>query len=180
MIRRSPVTGVFVAGVLVAGAALATMTVGAPTASAHTEVLRAEPAPASTVTGIVDEVSLVFLDPVQPDVRIDVRDDRGASVPGLGAARLDDSATVARVGFDPLTAAGGYVVAYEFTALDGDAQSQTYRFTFRPATAPDDDGNDGLPVTTLVGLAVLAVAVVLVGVTVFLRRREESSPPVTK
>ena len=143
-------------------------------ALAHTEVLRAEPAPAVDTSEPVDSVELTFLDPVLPDVTITVADDAGTPVEGLGETELSPDGRVATVGFEPLGAPGGYVVEYSFTAEDGDRQTETYRFTYRAgqvATAQgpdaDDDGGPGAG-----ALAAGAVGLVLlVAVAVAVRRR---------
>ena len=165
-------------------------------AAAHTEVLRAEPAPAAEVSGVVDAVVLTFLDPVQPGVTIEVRDDAGAAVPGLGVAELDEEGRVARVAFEPLTVAGGYVAEYRFTALDGDTQRQSHRFTFAPGGAPPSDppavsppappiaeipeGPDGTTTAVIAAGAVIAVVAGVAAFTAFRRRRQVRSTGATK
>ena len=151
--------------------AVVSLALGAPPAGAHTEVQRARPAPAQEVTGVVDHVELTYLDPVRDDVRITVVDDAGEPVAGLGQARVGADGRTARVAFRALAAAGGYVVEHTFTALDGDQQRETYRFTYRPtATAPsaspDDDA--GWPVRIAVAGA---LGVVVVAATALLRAR---------
>ena len=145
---------------------------GAAPAGAHTEVQRASPAPAQEVTGVVDHVELTYLDPVRADVRITVVDDAGEPVAGLGQARVAADGRTARVGFRPLEASGGYVVEHTFTALDGDQQRETYRFTYRPSarapSASPDDDDAGWPVRIAV---VGALGVVVVAATALLRAR---------
>ena len=132
-------------------------------AGAHTQVQRATPGPGASVDGIVDFVELDFLDPVLPTPTIEVTGPDGAPVAGLGEARLlaDD---VARVGFDPLTAAGEYRVDYTFVALDGDEQTAAHTFSFEPS-------DDGLAVRPILAGLVGAVLVVLVAAALLGRRR---------
>ena len=147
------------------------LALGALPAGAHTEVRRAEPAPAEEVTGVVDHVELTYLDPVQADVQITVVDDAGGPVTGLGPTRLSADGRTARVDFEPLVASGGYVVDHTFTARDGDQQRETYRFTYRRAAATppsSPDGGDGRWVRIAV---VGALAVVVVAAAVVLRAR---------
>ena len=154
--------------------AVVSLALGAPPAGAHTEVQRARPAPAQEVTGVVDHVELTYLDPVRADVRITVVDDAGAPVAGLGQARVGADGRTARVAFRALEAAGGYVVEHTFTALDGDQQRETYRFTYRPAaSAPDESSDDaGWPVRIAV---VGALGVVVVVATAVRRARRTGS-----
>lgn len=141
---------------LVAAVAGLLALLAAPGAGAHTEVQRATPGPAETVDGTVDVVVLDFLDPVQPTPELTVSGPDGRPVPGLGQPRLiaDD---VVKVDFDALTDAGDYQVDYTFTSLDGDRQTDAYRFTFEP------DSGWGLALrptlAALVGLALVALAV---------------------
>ena len=159
MTRRS------VAGFLAAAAVAISVICVAPPALGHTEVQRATPGPGEVVTAPVDEIRLQFLDPVLPRVRIAVRTTEGALVPGLGVVEHADDGRSATVDFDPLDAAGAYVVEYEFVALDGDAQSDGYRFTIVPATA---DGGRSILGPVALGVASLALGGAFV---VALRRR---------
>lgn len=137
-------------------------------ASAHTEVQRATPAPGAVVASTVDSIELLFLDPVLPTVAIDVATTEGVPVEGLGAVEHSDDGRTATVTFAALSEPGGYVVSYEFVAVDGDAQQDAYRFTFDP-----DDGSSsgaGTIIVVAVGAAVFAVLVVA------LRRRRTSTP----
>ncbi len=138
-------------------------------ASAHTEVQRATPAPGAVVTSTVDEIELLFLDPVLPSVVIDVATTDGAPVDDVGEVEHSEDGRMATVAFPPLSDAGGYVVSYEFVAEDGDAQQDAYRFTYDP-----DDGSSsgtGPIIVVAVGLAMVAVLVVA------LRRRGASTNP---
>lgn len=119
---------------LLAGASVATVGV----AGAHTEVQRAEPGPGEVVDDAPERVELAFLDPVRPDVAMEVTGPDGRAVAGLGAATLDDGNRRATVGFDPLTQPGDYVVTYAFTAEDGDRQEEAYRFTVEAPSEPTD------------------------------------------
>ena len=149
---------------------------GAGPAWAHTEVLRAEPAPAVDTSEPVDSVELTFLDPVLPDVTISVTDDAGAPVAGLGETEQSADRRIATVGFEPLREPGGYVVEYSFTAEDGDRQTETYRFTYRAgqvATAQGPSADDGGG-TGAGPLAAGAVAVTLLAATAVALRRRRS------
>ncbi len=135
-------------------------------ASAHTEVQRATPAPGAVVTSPVDAIELLFLDPVLPTVAIDVATTDGVPVADLGPVEHPDDRT-ATVTFAPLSEPGGYVVSYEFVAVDGDAQQDAYRFTYDP----DAGGSSaaGPIIVVAVGGAVIGVLVVA------LRRRGAST-----
>ncbi len=151
--------------VVCVSALVAAVSLGATAASAHTEVQRATPGPGEQVAGRVDQVELVFLDPVQPGLDIEVVDGDDAPVAGLESARLGDDGRVARVRFDALTTIGSYVVTYGYTALDGARQRGSYSFRFTGGGAdevpvgladPDDPGSAG--VIGLVAFVSLAVA----------------------
>jgi methionine-rich copper-binding protein CopC len=163
--------------------ALGLLVLTAGPAAAHTEILRAEPAPGAAVTGVVDEVTLVFLDPIGPELTLLVRDDAGAPVAGLGDPVVRDGDTVAEVGFDPLTEAGGYVVDVRYVALDGDTQRRTHRFTYEP---PALDGQplprapSGTEASTVVGMAAVAAALAWSGASAVRRRRKGLSGPAAK
>lgn len=142
-------------------------------AGAHTEVLRASPAPGAEVTGPVDEVSLTFLDPVQPDVSVTVTAELGDPVTGLGEVEVSDDRRNATVSFPAITDPGAYVVEYRFVAEDGDTQRETYRFSVIAAPAEDEPDRGGVGVVVGGG----AVAVVLVaGVAISLLRRQRPRP----
>lgn len=139
-------------------------------ASAHTEVQRASPSPGEVVTGTVDAVELLFLDPVVPPVSIRVRAANGAAVDGLGTVTHTDDGRAASVSFTPLTSAGDYVVDYEFVAIDGDAQTDAYRFTIASGDLDEDENRSFVGPALLVALASgLGVAVVIA-----LRRRSSA------
>ncbi|HEU5082447.1 MAG TPA: copper resistance protein CopC [Acidimicrobiales bacterium] len=132
-----------------------TALLAAPGAGAHTEVQRATPGPAEALDGTVDSVVLDFLDPVQPTPELTVSGPDGRPVPGLGQPRLiaDD---VVEVSFDALTEAGDYQVDYTFTSLDGDRQSDAYRFSFEPDSGWALELRPTL--AALVGVALVALA----------------------
>lgn len=138
-------------------------------AAAHTGVLRASPGPGEEVAGPVTSVDLTFLDPVEPDVSIEVRDPSGEPVAGVSAVERSADGRRARVTFTALSGAGEYVVEYRFTAEDGDASRETYRFTLLPAE-PDGDGSDTGTVLGVVG----GGSVLLAGLVVALRRRRRT------
>lgn len=151
------------------------------TAGAHTEVLRARPQPGTEVTGTVEEISLTFLDPVRPGTTIEVTDDDGVPLPGLTAVEESPDGRTATIGFDALSAAGGYIVEYEFTAQDGDVQLERYRFTFRP---PRDGGGGWHTDAAGIGGAAVVVTTLVVALATALVRRnlvdsEESARPVS-
>lgn len=169
-VRRTRTPALVVAGLL-ALAGFVGPTAWSP-AGAHTEVLRADPAPGAVVTGPVDEVSLTFLDPVQPGVTIAVTAELGDPVAGVGAVEVGDGGRQASVSFPAITAEGEYVVEYRFTAEDGDTQRETYRFRIEggPEDGADRDEADGAGAGALIGGGAVAVAVVA-GAVVSLRRR---------
>lgn len=149
---------------LLAVAAVLTVSSTVP-ARAHTEVQRAVPAPGEVVADEIDRVELQFLDPVLPTVRIAVATIDGESVASQGDVVHSDDGRVASVSFAALSTPGNYVVEYDFVAIDGDAQSDAYRFTYAPEG--DDVGWSGVGLT-MVG----AVGLGLVGaVAVAVRRR---------
>ena len=143
-------------------AAVAALVVLALPAAAHTQIRRATPGPGETVEAPVEEIVLEFLDPVLPTPVIEVTDEAGAPVAGLGEVRLagDD---VARVAVGPIEAPGDYQVDYTFVALDGAAQEGAHRFT---VTSPQ-----GIEVRPILGWAVGAVLVGLLGAALLDRRR---------
>lgn len=132
---------------------------------AHTEVQQATPGPGGVVVAPVDRVELVFLDPVLPRVEITVRNPDGDEVAGLDAVVHAEDGRSAAVIFDALEEPGDYVVEYEFVALDGDAQADTYRFSIVPA-----DAAGGRSILGPVALALTAL-VLFGGLTIALRRR---------
>ena len=136
-------------------------------AAAHTEVLRASPAPGEEITGTVDRVELTFLDPVQPDVSIVVGRAIGEPVAGIGTVEVPADGRSASVAFPALDDSGDYVVEYRFTALDGDTQRETYRFTLLPVE--DDGGSSAGAGAVIGGLAI--VVVLTLGVLTATRRR---------
>lgn len=141
-------------------------------AGAHTEVLRASPAPGEEVAGPVDEVSLTFLDPVQPEVTIDIAAELGDAVTGLSEVEVSDGGRIATVTLPAVTDPGDYVVEYRFTAEDGDTQRETFRFTV--VAAPDEDEDDRGGIGAVVGGGAV-VAVLLAGVVGSLLRRRGSA-----
>lgn len=136
---------------------VAVLTVATAPARAHTEVQRATPGPGETVDEGVDELELLFLDPVLPDVTIVVSDTDGREVAGLGPVSMGDDRRTARVGFDPLDD-GAYVVDFEFVAEDGDAQVDAYRFTVSGGGSASALGPVAGGVAATVAVALLAVA----------------------
>lgn len=173
---RSRTPALVVAVVLTLGA-LVGPTAWSP-AGAHTEVLRASPAPGAEVAGPVDEVSLTFLDPVQPEVTIAIAAALGDPVAGLSEVEVSDDRRNATVSFPALTDTGEYVVEYRFTAEDGDTQRETYRFSIVEGpdeTGPDEDEPDRGGVGAAVGGGAV-VLVLLAGVIVSLLRRRSSQP----
>lgn len=145
---------------------------------AHTEVLRAVPGPGERVSGVVDSVQLTFLGPVLPAVTMTVADGDGDPVAGLGEPRLGEDARSAQVDFDPV-GPGDYVVDYEFSAIDGDTQRETYRFSRigsvaggPPAASSPDDVSEGEPEgLTAIAVAVGVLGILVVAATVAVRRR---------
>ena len=138
-------------------------------------MLRAEPAPGAVATGVVDQVTLVFLEPIQPEPAVVVRDDGGNPVPGLGTPALRDGGTVAEVPFAPLTRAGGYVVEYRYLGLDGHPMRQTHRFTYEPSefvVQPLPPAPGTLESTTVVGMVAVAGALLWGGTAAVRRNRK--------
>ncbi len=153
-------------------AVLVVLATGGP-AWAHTQVQRAVPGPGERVSGVVDHVELTFLDPIDPSVTIAVTGEDGRPVPGLGTVEVRADHRQATVRFDALRTAGAYVVDYRFAGTDGDVQSQSYRFTYRPA-AGEDSGSGG-PTAAVIGAAAVALVLAL-GVVVAIRRRRNGEP----
>ncbi len=163
-------------------------------AFAHTEVRRASPSPGEVVVGAVESVELEFLDPVLPTVAISVRTVDGDTVDGVGEVAHSDDGLEASVSFAPLSVAGDYVVDYEFVAVDGDAQIDAYRFTVdapvttlgeqpegggiipRPDSGvePEDAGDRGGALQTLVFVVVVGGVVLIGGLVVRESRRARS------
>jgi hypothetical protein len=128
-------------------------------------------------------VTLVFLDPVRPELTVVVQDDAGRTVAGLGEPVLREGGTVAEVAFEPLAEAGGYVVDTRFTALDGDTQRRTYRFTYEvPAFAvqPPPAAPRSTEAGTVAGMVAVAAVVVWSGVDAVRRRRQGRGYPAAK
>lgn len=146
---------------LVAGAALALGAVGQ--AHGHTSVRRTWPAPSSTVDGVVDEVTVEFLDAVRA-ASVVVVDPAGAVQPSRGSVALVDEATTAVAPIEPLRSAGEHVVTVRYRSLDGDQQTHAFSFGFEPAGTGDRGS----------AVAVIAVAALAVGslvAVVWWRRR---------
>ena len=128
-------------------------------------------------------MTLVFLDPVQPEVTVVVRDDAGAPVVGLGEPVVRDGGTVAEVGFEPLAEPGGYVVDVHFTALDGDTQRRTHRFTYESASfsvKPLPATPRRIEPSTVVGVGAVAAVLVWSGIHAVRRRRQGRADPAAK
>lgn len=163
--RRRLVAVIILAISVLAGAASPTF--------AHTEVQRAEPGPGSEASGVIDEVSLLFLDEIEPGGVIEVASEAGNAVEGLGEAALDADGRTMRVSFDPLEEPGTYVVSYSFVAVDGDAQNEAYTFAFLGAEESDDDGRSPALVLAA-GLGVIVATAF--GVAIGRRRRGALGP----
>lgn len=145
---------------LLLGFATVLLTVGGGrVAGAHTEVQRSTPGPGAEVAGVVDDVELVFLDPVrEAEINVSVLD--GEPVDDLGPTELDAERRVARVEFATLRQPGPVLVEYEWVAEDGAGQAGSFTFRYLGATTAVEDppavGTAG--VLALIGFVVLAVA----------------------
>lgn len=116
-------TGVLRRGSIFVFVAL-TVLLATSNAGAHTEVQRATPGPGEVIEGDVDEVVLIFLDEIMPDPTVEVSGPDGV-VPT--DEPILDGRTL-RVSMERSNEPGDYVVRYAFTAMDGDHQSEAYRF----------------------------------------------------
>lgn len=155
--------------------------VGSP-ASAHTDLVRANPVAGATV-GPLTRVQLEFATPVlQRLAEVEVLDDEGEDhVAGKAATFGTKVVTPVRSVDRPAR----YEVRYRVVAVDGHPVVGSYHFTVAASAAPVDEGADsalaadvetsgGTPpwlVPLLAGLAVLAVAVARV---VQYRRKADS------
>lgn len=93
--------------------------------AAHTEVQSATPGPGEEVIGSVDEIVLTFLDQILPGATLEVSGPSGAV--GTEGDAVQDG-RVLRLPIEAIDEPGDYVVAYSFTALDGDHQNEAFRF----------------------------------------------------
>ena len=127
-------------------------------------------------------MTLVFLDPIRPELTLAVTDDVGTPVSGLGDPLVRNGGTVAEVGFDPLIEPGGYVVDVEFVAEDGDTQRRTHRFTYVPEPAPRTlpPAPRRTEASTVLGMAAVAATLAWYGISAVRRRREGRTGPVAK
>jgi methionine-rich copper-binding protein CopC len=107
-------------------AVVATVLLGTSPASAHTELVRANPAPGASVAGHLDRIELDFSSPVLPrlaEVLVTRTTDR-SRVSGR-AESFDDRVVVPVRALAP----GGYLVAYRVVAADGHPVVGSYSFT---------------------------------------------------
>lgn len=109
-------------------------------ASGHAALVRSDPEPDATLTGLPRSVELEFNEPIGSSVEVAVTAPDGQSVP-VSSARADDRFVRAEVG--PSQARGDYVVAYRVVSVDGHPVSGQYSVTVTegesvasPAVAP--------------------------------------------
>lgn len=131
---------------------------------AHGTFLDARPLPGVVVGGVVDEVSFLFPEPVDPDSAvITVTGPDGLSVPARGEVESPAPSAV-RVAIEALTLPGEHRVDHAVTSLDGFIFEGTFTFRYDPTAPPLDPlpyGRDPLPWPWLVGIvATLGLIVV--------------------
>lgn len=149
--------------------------VGAAPASAHANLVRAEPADSATVTTAPPTVTLVFDENVRAPSVIVVTDPTGTPVEQGTVAVLDDTATI-RV---RVTEAGLYTVAFRVLSADGHPVADQTTFVYRPSGAGSSSPAASTGSRAGRGWVVGAVAVAaLVGGVGLLtvRRRKPRSP----
>jgi methionine-rich copper-binding protein CopC len=149
----------------VVGLALIVVGGGPDQASAHGDLLQASPGPGQQAGGTIDFIDLAFLETAN-EVVVEVAHD-GATVPG--AMEVADGRII-RFAFDqPLTSPGRYDVSYTLTSGDEDRYTESYYFTYEPAspqafrlgTVDPSPSGGGWPRARTV--AVLVVVTVMIG-----------------
>ena len=125
-------------------------------ALAHGTFVDARPLPGVVVGGVVDEVSFLFPEPIDPDSAvIAVNGPDGLSVPVQRGVESPVPSAV-RVAIEALTLPGEYRVDHAVTSLDGFVFEGTFAFVYDP-NAPSLDplpyGRDPLPWQWLVVIA---------------------------
>lgn len=125
-------------------------------ALAHGTFVDARPLPGVVVGGVVDEVSFLFPEPIDPDSAvIAVTGPDGLEVPARGGVDSPVS-SAARIAIEALTLPGEYRVDHAVTSLDGFVFEGTFAFVYDP-TAPSLDplpyGRDPVPWQWIVGIA---------------------------
>lgn len=107
-------------------------------ALAHGTFVDARPLPGVVVGGVVDEVSFLFPEPVDPESTvIAVTGPDGLVVP-VEADVTSPVPSAVRVGIDPLTLPGEYAVDHSVRSLDGFVFQGTFTFVYDPAAPPLD------------------------------------------
>jgi len=171
------------AALAAAGAALALVALSATPASAHASLVRSSPANGSTVTSAPSRVTLTFDDAITR-AAIVVTDSTGHRV-DRGATRV--VGTVAAVDVD-LADAGRYAIAYRVVSDDSHPVTHTLSFAFAPTgsvapaaatTTPQDDDGSILRPVAVIGLGLLAFAVLAVALVRALRANRRAATPTT-
>jgi methionine-rich copper-binding protein CopC len=151
-------------------------------AAAHSELLQASPGPAQQVGGTVDFVDLVFMASVSGAV-VEVSQN-GTPVPGT--TEVADGLIISFALDQPLTTPGRYDVSYTVTAGDQDRGTETYFFTYEPAspqafrlgqTTEPDSGLLDRPRTIATIAVVVGLCAVAFGYLISLERRRSAAAP---
>ncbi|GLY24720.1 copper resistance protein CopC [Micromonospora sp. NBRC 101691] len=186
-----------VVGVLVTAVALC-LTPASP-AAAHNTLQEATPARDARVTTPPGEITLRFMQKLNPDLTtITLTDDTGQEMPTGEVTVTGPTGTIA---IDEPIANGTYTVAYRVVSADGHPVRGSYRFTVAdptrttsptdaaspsavpttaesptatPSPAASDSTDDGPDTVVLVGAALLGV-LALAGIALMLRRRRHDA-----
>jgi methionine-rich copper-binding protein CopC len=103
---------------------------------AHGTFVDVRPLPGVVVGGVIDEVSFLFPEPVEPDSAvIAVTGPDGQSVPAESRVESPVPSAV-RIGIEPLTLPGEYRVDHAVTSQDGFVFEGTFTFVYDPAASP--------------------------------------------
>ncbi|MFE0588422.1 copper resistance protein CopC [Micromonospora echinospora] len=185
-------------GVLVTAVAL--FLAPASPAAAHNTLQEATPARNARVTTPPGEITLRFMQKLDPDATtITLTDDTGQNVPTGDLTVTGPTGTIA---LDEPIADGTYTVAYRVVSADGHPVQGSYRFTVAdptrttsptnaaspsavpttaqsptatPSPAASDSTDDGPNTIVLVGAALLGVLALAGAVVLTLRRRRHDA-----
>lgn len=146
-------------------------------AQAHDTLLGSRPAAGAVVATAPTSVELLFAAEVAPYAPVIVVTGPSGATVQSGPAQADGTQVAQPL--EPLRETGEYVVTYRVVSGDGHPVSGTFSFFYgttpsaQPGTGADPARTSGAT-AVIVGLAVLAVAAVVVGAVV--ARRRQRSP----
>src|SRR5438445_897017 len=143
--------------------------------SAHAELIVTTPAAGSSLPDAPKQLTMTFSEAVDPiTASVQLLDEAGNAVPGLGTPTLDSAATTVTVSLPPLPAAL-YTVSYRITsAQDGHISEGTWLFLVDPTgtrappgPSPGSTSLSSSPLIVTTRWLALAFGIVLLGTAVF-------------